>query len=154
MGPIGKWLFSLFLCILRSRWLPSSMGSSRVPFLVTFRQTVSSLGARNFFFKRREGRGKGREIVIGCLLNAPTGDLACHPGCASDFSSQAGTQSTEPASQGRGCPHVRALHPGTLCGCQWTVPSIVGAALARRGTESLVLPRASKIGASGICVLF
>ena len=54
--------------------------------------------------ERGKGRKKrGRETSIcGCLLHAPTGDLACNPGMCPDwewyrrpFASQAGTQSTE-----------------------------------------------------------
>ena len=47
---------------------------------------------------------RGKETSLcGCLLNAPTGDLACNPGMGPNWESkqqpfglQTGTQSTEP----------------------------------------------------------
>ena len=57
--------------------------------------------------------------MCGCLLCAPTGDLACNPGTCPDwesnqwpFGSQAGTQSTEPHQPG---PKVIVLMNLNFC---------------------------------------
>ena len=65
-----------------------------------------------FLFIFREGKGRrkrGRETsVCGCLLCAPTGDLANNPGMGPDwesnqglFDSQAGAQPLSHTSQGK-----------------------------------------------------
>ena len=61
-----------------------------------------------FFREGKGGRKRGRETSMwGCLLCAPTGDLARNPGMCPDwefnqwlFGSQAGAQSTQPHQPG------------------------------------------------------
>ena len=68
-----------------------------------------------FFLERGQGKEGGRGTsVSGCLLHAPTGDLACNPGMCPDwqlnqrpFGSQAGTQFTEPHQPGLLVPFYR-----------------------------------------------